>query len=114
MSYDEQHNTLSGPELSVEVARKVMGWKANLVNGECWRLEQTDDAGKMVYGYWAPHELIQDAWEVMEKMRNEATVTVRLFPGGKGAAAKVEGWPWVYAETAPLAICLAALKAMKA
>jgi len=65
---------------------------------------------------------ISAAWEVVEKLAYEPTVqgvyeklsvvvTVRLY-SNEEAWAKIEGRSWTKAETAPLAICRAALKAV--
>ena len=111
--YEMPQTTLSGPELSVEVARCVMGWeRAGIVNGKCYV--------PCGHGYWAPHEFIKDAWEVVEK------------DDGWGFNWRLKRWaaspkPWTcvadritdsgrfYAEavTAPLAICLVALRAVE-
>ena len=110
--------TLSGPELSVEVARCVMGWeRAGIVNGKCYV-----PCGQ---GYWAPHEFIKDAWEVVEKVQaNGWTFHVDDVGFNNGIEGKWRvllteaetGDKHVFADgdTAPHAICLAALKAMSA
>ena len=130
--------TLSGPELGVEVARRVMGWdKAGIVNGRCYI-----PCGQ---GFWAPHESISDAWEVVEKLLGLGYTLELYSPGalindefgthsvGWGAEFCTWGEPYLRSgrvgkavchtmdeksggaaiETTHEAICLAALKALE-
>jgi hypothetical protein len=116
--YEMPEIILSGPELSVEVARRVMGWdNAGLVNDRCYI-----SCGQ---GFWAPHESISDAWEVVEKLFTvipqqdihiEHLAANQSGDDGQWSVSTCfenEAWVgFVYAETAPHAICLAALKAV--
>jgi hypothetical protein len=85
-----------------------MGWeKAGIVNGRCYIPCQ---------GYWEPHESIKSAWEVVEKLRDdlmwieyEKGLWVVAFWRGPDNGGAVEEWS---AETAPLAICRAAVAAV--
>lgn len=108
----------AGRELDALVAEKVMGWKlSNATDGtEYW------DNGKFCGGIWPkewnPSTNIADAWNVVEKMKSKdylfslknivkGTFTFSLTDwGGNCSTYAAE------AETAPLAICLAALKAV--
>ena len=102
---------LDGVDLAVAVAQQVMGWEtAGIVNGKCYI-----PCGR---GYWAPHEEIADAWEVVEKLA--LPFELGWLPSDKDLNWDAsfdelrgsESGTCTYADTAPLAICLAALKAV--
>ena len=119
--YDEME---AGPELDALVAEIVMGWK----------LKRFNDGGIVIIGdvppdathliccpshprafLWSPSQDIAAAWQVVEKMQADGfEFTMRGHP---------DGWVEVaifhykrnlfgrWTELAPLAICVAALKA---
>jgi hypothetical protein len=116
----------TGRELDALVAEKVMGWWQG--NG-WWR--NSDGAGIKIVEWrypdqleadlrWEPSAKICDAWEVVEKLRADKEADFDLYaPAWAGTAnmmggnwkAMIDGYAGV-ADTAPLAICLAALGAV--
>jgi hypothetical protein len=97
-------------QINREIAEKVMGWIQNGTaaysdpnNGEVWFWDE-----------WNPAERIDHAWMVVEKLGATIQVgpnhdkSVCYFWLGNGVGAHEE------ADTAPMAICLAALEAVKA
>ncbi len=96
----------AGRELDALVAREVMGMKMN---------------GLELPIIWEPSKMLQDAWQVVTHLQNASppweqfelihdwdSRLWRVGFGSWGAGKRVE----VKAETAQLAICLAALKAL--
>lgn len=79
-------------------------------------VEFVEDHGWLQYDF-SPSTLISDAWQVVEKFKGEFLVRRRL--GGtdyrawiqKGKRDDMNGY-YAHASTAPLAICLASLKAI--
>lgn len=113
-----------GPELDRLIAEKVMGW---VESGRCWSGEDEAflyyvntpdlvDSGELANA-WAPSVDIECAWRVAEKLRF-CVVPLEVYDSeaaseSHGAwAAGVDGQS-VIADTAPLAICLAALKVVE-
>lgn len=97
----------AGPELDAIIAEKVMGWKrVPGTESGAWMDPCTND-GRM--GSWSPSTDIAAAWEVVEKLK------LSLIPTNKGWIVSqhhlFEG-PFGEDETAPLAICRAALAAI--
>ncbi|ONK21212.1 hypothetical protein BLX87_23065 [Bacillus sp. VT-16-64] len=108
-------------EIDRLIAEKVMGWEF-YEDGESWTTENGDhlffsacDANE-----WAPSSDISDAWLVVEKLKNKKTY-LNICPEKERCT--VDTWyeddngyylPYtsVEAKTAPLAICLAALKSV--
>jgi hypothetical protein len=101
-------------EIDRLVAEKVMGWEVPY---------EYDDIGIMAYTIktgafaFSPTTNIADAWQVVEKFDKTDFRVVRNYRGNysaglmywnKDTMVKVEA----KAETAPLAICLAALKSV--
>lgn len=97
-------------ELSVQVAYRVMGWSAIL-----------DEAGSLT-GYqmangvlptwaWNPSEFIVDAWKVMERLQDRERPYLGRFDGLWNCSFGGHSVRAV-AETAPRAICHAALNWM--
>lgn len=89
----------AGPELDARVAREVMNWE--------------------IAGPWSPSTDIAAAWEVVEKI---GLFSDEAYDGiGFTLWHDANGWfvgtpdfrTGVQAPTAPLAICLAALEALK-
>jgi hypothetical protein len=115
----------AGPDLDALVAEKVMGWKPDPDNF-FWlgkgttnqRVTSSDcfDCGTE-FPAWTPSTSIADAWEVMEKICQGKEDTYRFEIVKQGHLYWVSIWDDgfsdgdVGADTAPLAICLAALKA---
>lgn len=104
-----------GPELDALVAEKVMGW--NLIdypNIGVIEIETEDDSFDLAE--FKPSTDIKEAWDVVEFTENnvggielislcdEKKYLFRIWNGKENIEAN--------AETAPLAICLAALKAV--
>jgi Phage ABA sandwich domain len=88
-------------EIDRLVAEKVMGW----------------EAGKYAYGSWFPTTNIADAWKVVEKLSKDGfEFQVWREKNGKYNVEFAKDFFYVFgfaeSETAPLAICLAALKAV--
>jgi hypothetical protein len=124
---------MSNREIDVSVAEKVMGWTVNRADGRHWHtiaahvgaenpglLVGLDCCEERYSGAFMPSRRIEDAWKVVEKMsRKGYTVDVRAcFDGyavnmvphdlsGDGMTRIVQ----VGDDTAPMAICIAALKA---
>jgi hypothetical protein len=117
----------AGRELDGEVAQKVMGWVDVGLKpiANAFGQHVIDEwAGVAPEGTGRPSlvprfsTMIQDAWPVVEKMRREfAFVAVISGKGPSGPASWVckvnrdGGFIEEKGETAPLAICLAALRA---
>jgi hypothetical protein len=106
------------------LAREVMGWVAD--DPTCWK----DSFGKIVAGRdgwsvdgvlpWNPLESIADAWMIVEKMADHHKDSFRLHSfGGKESQANFKFGgssvigTYTKADTAPRAICLAALSAIR-
>ena len=107
----------AGRELDALIAEKVMGWKVNYDN---WTVAKPHFSKPDTFwcvslkaGDWAaftPSTQIADAWLVVEKLIGQYEFMVQAIDG--------ERWIAVFfheaeADTAPLAICLAALKAVE-
>jgi virulence-associated protein VagC len=98
-------------EIDRLVAEKVMGWKDAF---EVWGLDDvwiTDEGEKRIFN---PTTEIADAWQVVEKLTYgktdfETYFELQLFYMHYYAKFRKHE---AKAETAPLAICLAALKAV--
>jgi hypothetical protein len=118
MTKDEILAMEAGKEMDALIAEKVMGW--HLVKRENYRDEWVNADGRYQHpvprydGYeddedfhticWHPSESILWAWDVVEKL----CLSVVPYPGGdKWHAA--DGKVIAFADTAPLAICRAAL-----
>lgn len=105
----------AGRKLDALMATKVMGWKDSGLGYE------TPEGGRISYT-WSPSTDLRTAWQIVEKLRkwSDGHFTLLAFTTNWRA-----GWDtpdpedafdgsfrrFVVAETAPLAICLAALKA---
>jgi hypothetical protein len=117
---------MTDQEIIASLAEKVMGWKV-CQNGFAVDPRFGVHALGATYPFerlgWNPLECIADAWMLAE--RCHLTVT----PGAKGWRAQSCNWhqsgettavgmtnyrDWYEAETAPRAICLAALKVIEA
>ena len=117
----------AGPELDARVATEVMQWhRSKDSGGEYWKNEEGLSTGYRINaGMWTPDvwnpsdpEGIAAAWEVVEKLRSDG------FGWILQNCHADDGVPWCcftsteedvhegQGDTAPLAICLAALKAV--
>ncbi len=111
----------AGPEFNALIAEKVMGWKI----GEGWQpwpggcLERiwVDNRGRKQYSYcdWSPSTNITYAWRVLVKMKNYLP---SLQWNGSGSywfcTFDNGGQVGCTDPTAPMAVCLAALKVIEA
>lgn len=110
---------MTNEEVNKLVAEKVMKWDVNFMSardpGGAKRLHWRDDENSTMYlpSQWCPSENMEQAWEVVEKMREEGIVfdyNNRSTPGVATFGYGQEGECFVGAEEAPRAISLAALK----
>lgn len=114
-------------ELDATVAMNVMGWLPHIRNTAHWTdaesVNATDYRVRGIVDEWSPSTDIKDAWEVVERMMQlgravdiarNGTINEPLddwevcFPRGEHPALTMAS-----AVTAPLAICLAALKCVQ-
>lgn len=116
MNYDEMG---AGPEMDRLIAEKVMGWKEYHCEGG-----YTDTSGYIrITDKWAsdensfhPSTNIANAWEVVEEIvADRQDSAFELFFRGKDGwgVATTDNVRWALGDTAPLAICRAALKAVQ-
>ena len=106
----------AGREMDALVAERVMGWYrvgamwCKGANSFAAQAEEVAGCPKI----WTPSTDIAAAWEVVEKLREKAWVSVTSGKTGNPCYCEVDvvgGEIWhVTADTAPLAICRAALK----
>jgi len=123
----------AGRELDALIAEKVMGWSSQ-ADGLYWdagnhrtRLvlgsiiaKKRDEMGlENAHGFvFAPSTNIADAWEVVERFVSEGVVFIVKGDGLRTGdfnpkwTVLADNQPRTDADTAPLAICLAALKAV--
>lgn len=109
---------MNNRDIDVAIAKKVMGWKKGELN---WTIDELwiDSKGSYKYvGKFSPSTNISDAWQVVEKMRKEGFVAhINVHPNRYTCEIykNIEGYYNFIckqeAETAPLAICLSALRA---
>ena len=108
----------AGRELDALIAEKVMGWTS--LKGFESAIWDCGNSPIRTKESWLPSTQIADAWLVVEKIAKEAyvdigvdkhgaQVQIDVFKGGKWNLASTES---TRAASAPLAICLAALKAI--
>ncbi len=117
-----------GPELNTLIAEKVMGWTLTEEKGPnsydyfCWKSAD----GKVGHSnnMFMPSTNIADAWKVVEKLRDKSLqFELRVSPGTLWIVwvARLSMIPFqedellaeAKGDTAPYAICLAALKAIE-
>ena len=120
----------AGKEVDTLVAEKLMGWHS--AHNEAYPLQWTTPTGLVTwehtsYGAFKPSSDIATAWELLEKMRlkyGHVVVAWHPFdaiPDGEGGdyavyshwSCYIEEVGEATADTAPLAICLAALKSVE-
>jgi hypothetical protein len=110
----------AGRKLDALIAEKVMGWK--LCPGETYVYETPDGDTKAIQ-FHKFSENIADAWLVLEKLKADGMdIMVRWAAKHSGESYRDVWLCWIakdgkvgdgtHADTAPLAICLAALKAV--
>ena len=117
MNYDEMP---AGREMDALVAEKVMGWRLDASCGySTWMGGKADSRGmRWTIDGWKPSADIAAAWGVVEKVREEFRyVSVTAGNGWSCSAWDVEKAKRLrevhaFADTAPLAICRAALLAV--
>lgn len=125
----------AGPELDRLVAEKVMGWSVKEDAQGYSEIDRALMGGGMMSRYqgWSPSRNPEDIWDVVDRMRSDGFSFSLWQPGdregmqaivsficSKGPCEK-HGNPHhnhhgaydIEAESAPLAVCLAALKALK-
>ena len=99
-------------ELSNAVATRIMGWHRHSTSGN-WI---DDDGNARAHWRWSPERYIQNAWQVVEMMRNNSLASWLNFGDALEEVIKTEGAP-VTTQTLisfslnPEAICKAALLA---
>lgn len=107
-------------EIDELIAEKVMGWKLETIatstygsKADVWK----NETGKiMVYDReWKPTSDISSAWRVVEKIQEKGYFEMTGWPGDYHVNfADKDGHGFSgQASTAPLAICLAAITALK-
>jgi len=105
----------AGRELDAKVARFVMGWtKATLSDDVAGPEAYWCAGGKAMclVDSFTPSTSIAAAWEVVVRLA-ERGIFLRIEPGKDLCAVRTwDGVIYEDANTAPLAICLAALKAI--
>jgi hypothetical protein len=108
-------------EIDRLVATKVMGWKiyADSAGYKFWSINE-DDRSRIIYSVtsFEPTKDIADAWQVVEKLIDEG-YDINVYNHNKEFNVEInieedDKHLWFYgeADSAPLAICLAALKAV--
>ncbi|MEK5272570.1 hypothetical protein NSR00_17815 [Aeribacillus sp. FSL K6-8394] len=100
-------------EIDRLVAEKVMGWKIDEQVSNDDVVAVFDEKGN--WGTFKPTEWIQDAWQVVEKLKITVIPQDDGVPKWMRYLAEIDNSPFgkyysAFAETAPLAICLAALE----
>jgi len=102
----------SGPELDVLVAEKVFGWQWNIRNGVCYAEHDCFNAADC-WPQFRPSTDIADAWTVVQKFK-DYDWKIESHGDGETFTIYKDGTHYCGdAPTAPLAICRAALKAIK-
>ena len=115
---------MTNTDLADWIAINIMGWKKEKKYGTppygilYWVDESLDY--KWVkpaqgWGHWYPPESISDAFRVVEKMRTSYFKWFEMAHRPNGFTCNFSGDPrhTEFAETAPLAICLAVKKAIE-
>ena len=112
----------AGREMDALVAEKVMGWEfapelTKATGSDCWMEWNEDKSDYRVRGCWIPSASIAAAWEVVEKLKHLGFTLGFLSNEDERLQWDVSFGPngmseknCVYEDTAPLAICRAALK----
>lgn len=100
-------------EINNLIAEKVMGWHLRkMENVAAWVDENKNWTLKQM---WNPSNDIQDAWQVVEKLKYDVKITKTDLKPKYQVHVFVPGdVKMVFAETAPMAICKGALEVIKA
>lgn len=117
---------LGHEEIDFAIAERVMGWRYEQVpgggNGYFVRWYDADD--KRLYSYmitetsawgviWQPSTRIAQAWQVLEHVRRDSdSVVLQTLKDRWVCSINGKIYAMGIGDTAPLAICLAALKAV--
>ncbi len=103
-------------QLDIFMAEKVMGWRFIRSFPDNEHVFQ-DEKTRMITipHHWNPTESISDAFQVVEKMRTTHFKWFEMAHRPNGFTCNFSGDPkhTEFAETAPLAICLAARKCIE-
>lgn len=106
---------MTNEEINRAIAEKVMGWI--LVSTRvCDHWEDEKGVHRGLYSDWYPTERIDHAWQVVEKLKTKYKVMVgTMWEKEEDWWCELDDGQKIYAnaDTAPLAICLAALEAVK-
>jgi hypothetical protein len=124
----------AGRELDALVAEKVMGWERRMMTDqvtgpeEVWAATNPIDGQKFAVALvcsFQPSQLIAAAWQVWDKLAELTDRGWTLLRESRNFTNRAEMWSihdspfnlgdfpsYAEADTAPLAICLAALKAV--
>lgn len=102
--------------INLLIAEKLMGWK--LVTYGQDKYFSRPDGSAFRYERWNPTTIISDAWKVLEKLESLGDVLIAKDFNSSQWEVEITIWQYgviqkhfeVAAESAPLAICLAALK----
>ena len=112
----------AGRELDAMVAEKVMGW--TMAPDGCWVIVTHNDPDdglgpRQADETWSPSRDISAAWDVFERLSDRLPCIMLNQPNDNHPREWCVEWfdgeqtlDIVTADTAPLAICLAALKAL--
>ncbi|UAT29532.1 hypothetical protein K7T73_13075 [Bacillus badius] len=117
---------MNNREIDRLVAEKVMGWEPNLDDDGTVLSYDTEHGNLFFYddneNDWCPSADIQDAWKVVESLRERKIFTIYDAWDEKDEKIFCANFQYndtyhvvdysAYADTAPMAICLAALKAV--
>ncbi len=111
---------MQNKEMDKWIAENVMGWVAQshgcVTDADTWFMyHDANDRPTMDCSKWHPTESISDAFQVVEKMRVTHFKWFEMAHRPNGYTCNFVGDPKYteFAETAPLAICLAAKKALE-
>ena len=123
MTKDEIRNIKAGREMDALIAEKVMGWKKIVIGGVGWFVKESPLGMSYQYmtqsGDFEPSTDIAAAWQVVEKMSSRKdwdehpVCIVRNYAFKDMWTVELRDYDFdATAETAPLAICRAALLAV--
>lgn len=107
---------LTNRQIDALIAEKVMGWTLDS-NIEETNVYWVDSEGNIMgwpdgVEQWAPSAYIGDAWQVLEKFETNDDIFLRTEVKGWTCNIETDEGGYIgYGDTAPMAICVAALKA---
>ncbi len=105
---------LTNSQIDCAIARRVMGWTASSAHGQpTWNIPVSQAVGRVIYqSGWQPSADMRDAWQVLAKFPF-AEWDIILCTCAEGWYCSIshrnESTRYAEADTAPRAICLAAL-----